>query len=222
MGLFRGLWAPFRGAAFVAKHGLWGHVAVPLVANTAVAFMAGGMAYWFASRWAPDHPGPWWQAGTAALALLLVVPAFLILYPVVSSPFIDILTEKAESIVAGGHPTAGYLVGAVQAVLHGAAKSALYLLALALTLGLSIVSGPGALLGVFFGAIFLAYDAFDFPLARRRIGFLGKWRYLATSPGQTLGYAAMAALIFTIPLAFIIAPPFLAVGATLAYLDHQK
>lgn len=222
MGLIRGLGAPFRGAAFVAKHGLWGYVAMPIVANAAIALLSAVVAYWLVSRWGSDHAGVWWKMGTLFLSLVLTVPVFLVFYPVVASPFVDLLTEKTEKIVAGGHPSAGFWVGATQAVLHGAAKSALYLFALTLTVLLSAVSGPGALLGLLLGSVFLAFDGFDFPLARRRVGFFGKWRYLWARPAQTAGYCVAASLVFAVPLAFVVAPPFLAVGATLAYLDERR
>jgi CysZ protein len=222
VGLIRGLAAPFRGAAFVAKHGLWGYVALPLFVNLGLAVLSGAIAFWGVSNWSASHDSVWWQLGTVLLSLVLTVPVFLILYPVVSSPFIDVLTEKTELIVKGGHPTAGLVAGAAQAILHGVAKSALYLLALAMTVGLSLVSGPGALLGVMLGALFMAYDGFDFPLARRRVAFADKWKYLFSRPGQTVGYCLSASLVYALPLAFIVIPPFLAVGATLVYLDEQR
>ena len=221
MGLIRGLAAPFRGAAFVAKHGLWGYVVVPLLVNLGLAVLSGWLAYGLVSRLS-SSPTSFWQFGAVLLSMVLTVPVFLILYPIVSSPFIDILTEKTEMIVKGGHPSAGIVAGAAQAILHGVAKSGLYLIALGITLGLSIVSGPGALLGLMLGALFMSYDGFDFPLARRRVGFADKWRYLFSRPGQTLGYCLSASLVYALPLAFIVIPPFLAVGATLVYLDEPR
>jgi len=221
VGLIRGLAAPFRGAAFVAKHGLWGYVVVPLLVNLGLAVLSGWLAYGLVSRLS-SSPTSVWQFGAVLLSMVLTVPVFLILYPIVSSPFIDILTEKTEMIVKGGHPSAGIVAGAAQAILHGVAKSGLYLIALGITLGLSIVSGPGALLGLMLGALFMSYDGFDFPLARRRVGFTDKWRYLFSRPGQTLGYCLSASLVYALPLAFIVIPPFLAVGATLVYLDEPR
>jgi uncharacterized protein involved in cysteine biosynthesis len=87
---------------------------------------------------------------------------------------------------------------------------------------LSIPSvGIGALVGVALGGVFLAYDGFDFPLSRRGASFGGKWSYLALHPGLTLGYGLGATVLYLIPLAFVVAPPFTAVGATLAYLDEE-
>ena len=72
------------------------------------------------------------------------------------------------------------------------------------------------------GALFLAYDGFDYPLARRGTWDFGaKWAYLARHPGLTLGYGLGATLLYLVPLAFVVAPPFAAVGATLAFLDDE-
>jgi uncharacterized protein involved in cysteine biosynthesis len=88
-------------------------------------------------------------------------------------------------------------------------------------LALTALTGIGSLVGVGLGALFLAYDGFDYPLGRRGATFGGKWAYLATHPGLTLGYGLGSTVLYLIPLAFLVAPPFAAVGATLAYLDAE-
>lgn len=217
--LILGLAAPFRGGAFIVRHRLWGYLAGPVLLNLTLALAAAGLAYGLVDRWLPAPGSGWASLGKLTLAAVLVVPIFLVAYPVVSAPFIDLLTEKVEAIVRGGHPAVGFWAGALQAVAHGAAKSLLYLLAIVAATGLSWLTGVGAVLGVALGALFLAYDGFDYPLARRRVGFVGKWRYLFRHPALTLGYSASASAVFLVPLAFVVAPPLSAVGATLAYLD---
>ena len=81
--------------------------------------------------------------------------------------------------------------------------------------------GVGSLVGVGLGAIFLAYDGFDYPLARRNATFGGKWAYLAKNPGLALGYGLGTYVLYLVPLAFLVAPPFAATGATLAYLETE-
>lgn len=220
VGLVRGLWAPFRGAAFIARHGLWGYLALPVLANVLVAALAGYLAFWATDRWFPSEPEGWAHVGKLAFAAFLTVPAFLALYPLVSAPFVDLLSEKTEVIVKGGHPSAGFWAGAVQAVMHGAVKSALYLFAIGLANLLVWVTGVGAVLALALGGLFLAFDGFDYPLARRKVSFLGKWRYLFAHPAMTAGYAVSTSFVFFVPFAFVIAPPLAAVGATLAFLDE--
>ena len=68
----------------------------------------------------------------------------------------------------------------------------------------------------------LAYDGFDYPLARRGATFGAKWAFLASHPGLTAGYGLGATVLYLIPLAVFVASPFAAVGATLAYIDLEK
>lgn len=211
--------APFRGGAFIARHSLWGHLALPVAANVLVAAGASAIVFMLADHWLPAAGGAWAQAGKTVLSLLVAVPVFLVFYPLIAGPFIDTLTEKVELIVRGSHPRVPFWRGVFDAVCHGAAKSALYLFALGVSALLSLFTGVGGAVGLALGALFLAFDGFDYPLARRRVGFSGKWRYLFQHPALTFGYAASSSVFFMVPLAFIVAPPLAAVGATLAYLD---
>jgi len=81
--------------------------------------------------------------------------------------------------------------------------------------------GIGSLVGVGLGALFLAYDGFDYPLSRRGASFGKKWAYLARHPAQTLGFGLGATLLYLIPLAVFVAPPFVAAGATLVFLEAE-
>ena len=82
-------------------------------------------------------------------------------------------------------------------------------------------AGIGALAGVVLSAIFLAYDGFDYPLSRRGTSFGGKWAYLAKHPLQTMAFGMGATLLYLVPLALFVAPPFVAAGATLAFLEGE-
>jgi len=106
-----------------------------------------------------------------------------------------------------------------QATLHGLLKTILYAVSLVIVLVLTIATGIGGAFGIAVYALFLAYDGFDYPMARRGVGFFGKWRFLMLHPGHTLGYCLGATLLYLIPLAIVVAPSFAAVGATLDYLD---
>ena len=102
------------------------------------------------------------------------------------------------------------------------ANTLLYVVALTVGLALTAATGGlGSLGGIALGALFMAYDGFDYPLARRNLGFRAKWGYLARHPGLTIGYGLGATLLYLVPLAFVVAPPFAAVGATLAFLDDD-
>jgi uncharacterized protein involved in cysteine biosynthesis len=226
MGFARGFLAPFRGAVFITRHGLWGHLALPILLNLGLVV---GSA-WLAVHLVKDRFGPRLDAqlGGAAvvanvvlvlLAVALSLLVFVLLQPLVGAPFVDLLSEKVERLVRGTSPSAGVWRSVWQALLHGLMKVVLYGSALLVALGLGALTGIGGLLGTGLYALFLAFDGFDYPLARRGVSFGGKWRYLLVHPGQTLGYCLGATVLYLVPLALLVAPAFAAVGATLAFLD---
>jgi CysZ protein len=224
MAVFRGLVAPFRGFLFVARHGLWGYLMVPLVLNVALALGAVVVGLRLARQshfvsGASGMAGLGLEIGLHLLAAVLAMVLFVVLQPLLSAPFIDLLSERVERIARGQAPAVGVLRSLWEAALHGALKTVLYCLALLLGLVLGAVTGVGAVVGAACYALFLAYDGFDYPLARRQVSFAGKWRYLALHPGQTLGYCCGAVLLYLVPLAALCAPAFAAVGATLAFLE---
>ncbi len=227
MGFARGFLAPFRGALFVTRHGLWGHLALPILLNLGLVAGSG----WLAVHLVHERLSGWLgaqssgSAGVVANVVLVLLAAavslllFVLLQPLVSAPFVDLLSDKVERLVRGTSPSAGVWRSVWQALLHGLMKVVLYGVALLVALGLGVFTGIGGLLGTALYALFLAFDGFDYPLARRGVSFAGKWRYLLVHPGQTLGYCLGASVLYLVPLALLVAPAFAAVGATLAYLD---
>jgi CysZ protein len=224
MGFLRGLWAPFRGAAFVARHGLWLYVLAPLLMN--VALIGGTVTlgvHLVRQRMGPALLGsPLAAIGLWVVGGVMGVLFFIVLQPVVCAPFVDVLTEKVELIVRGEHPRVGLLVAAWRSLLHGGLKLVFYAGALALVLALTALTGIGGGITAALSAVLLAYDGFDYPLARRGATFGAKWKYLLVHPSQTLGYCVGATLLYLVPLAIVVAPAFAAVGATLAFLDTDR
>jgi CysZ protein len=222
MGILRGLWAPFRGAAFVARHGLWLYVLAPVLVNLVI--VAGTTLFGVhlvRQRLGTSVLGssPLAAIGLWVVGGVLGLVFFVILQPLFGAPFIDALTEKAERIVRGDHPRVPLLVAAWRSLWHGGLKLLCYAAALLLVVVLSALTGIGGGIMAVLSAVLLAFDGFDYPLARRGAGFGGKWEYLLVHPGQTLGYCVGATLLYLVPLAIVVAPAFAAVGATLAFLD---
>jgi uncharacterized protein involved in cysteine biosynthesis len=124
-----------------------------------------------------------------------------------------------EREVRGTAPAAPFIASTGRAIVHGLLKLVLYGLAVAIGLTLTALTGIGSLVGLAFAGLFLAYDGFDYPLSRRGAGFGAKWGYLVRHPGLTIGYGAGATVLYLIPFAIFVAPPFAAVGATLAFLE---
>ena len=227
MGFFRGFLAPFRGAVFVARERLWRHMLAPIILNVALGIvtMVAASRFWtqeFSSMIA-GSPIVGWLA-TALMTVIGGVVLFILLQPLLSAIFCDRLAEKVEERVRGSVPKVPFFTSVGKALVHGLLKLVLY--AVAFGVGLALTTTPllgiGSLVGIGLGALFLAYDGFDYPLARRGATFGGKWAYLARNPALTLGFGLGTYVLYLVPLAFLVAPPFAATGATLAYLDAES
>jgi uncharacterized protein involved in cysteine biosynthesis len=224
VGLLRGFLAPFRGALYIAREGLWRHLIVPIILDLALGVGTLVVAVHYlkpelAQRMG-DTPVFQWIA-LLALSLIGGALAFILLQPLLSAVFCDRLSEVVEKRIRGAVPTMPLLKSIGHALLHGLLKLALYGTAIVIGLMLFAATGIGSLVGVGLGAIFLAYDGFDYPLARRNASFGAKWAYLARNPGLAIGYGLGAYVLYLVPLAFVVAPPFSAVGATLAFLEVE-
>jgi len=148
---------------------------------------------------------------------------FLVAQPLLLAVFSDRLSEKVERQARGTAPTAALLPSIGRALAHGLLKLVLY--GLAAFVG-ALVSGflspvIGTFVGVGIASIFLAYDGFDYPLSRRGATFGAKWAYLATHPLQTVAFGLCSTVLYLVPLALFVAPPFVAAGATLAFLETE-
>jgi CysZ protein len=224
VGFVRGFLAPFRGSAYVARHGLWRYLVVPMVLDIALAVTAFvlSLRYWKAEPWMADLLDKSPPLGWIALVIfsgLGAVVMFLVVQPLLNAVFVDRLSERVEREVRGTAPAAPFIASTGRAIVHGLLKLVLYGLAVAIGLTLTALTGIGSLVGLAFAGLFLAYDGFDYPLSRRGAGFGAKWGYLVRHPGLTIGYGAGATVLYLIPFAIFVAPPFAAVGATLAFLE---
>jgi len=225
MGLFRGLWAPLRGFSFITRERLWPFVFLPTLLDAALAAVTffGAWRYWRAESFVANQSSSALRVLMAVLlSAVLGAALFLVAHPILDAVFCDKLTEKVEHRVNGASPSVPLRKAVIQALGHGLLKSALYAFALLSGLLLGALTGIGGVAGLALGVIFLAYDGFDYPLARRGVGFGAKWRYLALHPGLTIGYGLATTLLYFVPLAIVVAPAISATGATLAFLDVEK
>jgi CysZ protein len=227
VGLFRGFLAPFRGAIYVARERMWRHLVAPIVVNLALGAgtLIAAARFWHQDleEWIAKSPILGWIVVGVMTALLSVV-LFILLQPLLNAIFSDRLAEAVEKRVRGSAPSMPLLPSIGKALVHGLLKLVLYGIAMGVGLALTVtpLTGIGTLVGVGLGAIFLAYDGFDYPLARRGATFGGKWAYIAKNPGLAIGYGLGSYVLYLVPLAFLVAPPFAAVGATLAYLEADS
>ena len=201
---------------------MWRYLFVPLFLNVALAVGTLSMAAMYWRQELADHLQAAPVIGGILLAAITLVGGavlFIVLQPVLGAIFNDRLSAKVEHRVRGSAPAAPFVTSTAQALAHGLLKLVMYGVALLVGLALTAVTGVGSLIGVGLGAIFLAYDGFDYPLSRRGKSFGAKWGYLLRHPAQTIGYGLGATVLYLVPLAFIAAPPFAAAGATLVFLD---
>jgi uncharacterized protein involved in cysteine biosynthesis len=229
MGFFRGFLAPFRAAGVLRRERLLHFAIVPVLLNVA---LAGGAAWAAATYWRQElsiHTAG--SSGSTVLSSVLfgvttalgAIVLFVIVQPLLGAIFNDALSARIEKRATGTVPEAPFVASALRATWHGLLKLGLYVLALLIGLAASLATaGIGGVVGVALGVLFFAYDGFDYPLARRGAGFGAKWRYLALHPMQTIGYGLGATVLYLVPLALIIAPPLMAAGATLTFLETEE
>jgi uncharacterized protein involved in cysteine biosynthesis len=229
MGFFRGFLAPFRAAGILRRERLLHLAILPVVLNVALAV---GAAWAAAAYWRQElaiHASTTSSGSTLLASVLLGVTTalgaivlFVILQPVLGAVFNDALSERIERRTGGTVPRAPFVASALRATWHGVLKLILYAAALLIGLAASLATaGIGGVVGVALGVLFFAYDGFDYPLARRGAGFGAKWRYLALHPMQTIGYGLGATVLYLVPLALVVAPPLMAAGATLTFLETE-
>ncbi len=226
MGFVRGFLAPFRGGIYVARRGLWAYLVVPILLDLALGIAAiyGAQHYWrqepIVAEPLVHNPVIGWLI-LIGLSLLVGAVIFLVFQPLLVAVFNDRLCGRVEKNERGSSPEAPFFASTGQALVHGLLKLVLYVIALVVGFALTAVTVVGGLVGVGLAALFLAYDGFDYPLARRGASFGAKWAYLVRHPAQTVGFGLGATMLYLVPFAFLIAPPFAAVGATLAFLDAE-
>ena len=187
MGFFRGFLAPFRGGLYVLRHPLKRYLLVPFVLSVALAIvtMIAARRYWGQELASMVSTSP--VLGSFFLGIMTVVGGvvlFLIAQPLLLAVFSDQLSERVERDVLGKADTVPFLTSTGRALVHGLLKLVLYGIALVVGLGLTAVTGGlGSLIGIALGGLSLAYDGFDYPLARRGASFGAKWAFLARHPG---------------------------------------
>jgi len=210
----------------VLRHPLKRFLLVPFVLSVALAIvtMIAARGYWSQELASMVTTSP--VLGNFFLGIMTVVGGvvlFLIAQPLLLAVFSDQLSERVERDVLGKAQTVPFLTSTGRALVHGLLKLVLYGIALVVGLGLTAVTGGlGSLIGIALGGLSLAYDGFDYPLARRGASFGAKWAFLARHPGLTVGYGIGATVLYLIPFAVFVASPFAAAGATLAYIDTEK
>jgi CysZ protein len=189
---------------------------------------------------AVEHPGAWygwlWVGPLRLLAwlvqwILLLVFAvavyllFTVVGGVIASPFLDVLSERVEAVLAGEPPreSAGWwepIRASARAVLEEG-KRTLFFLAVQLAILLfGLIPGmqPLAVVaGVLFAALFLPLDYTGYTFDRRGIPFRVRRAWVVRHRAASLGFGFAALGTFLVPgLNFLCLPWLVTAGTCLA------
>lgn len=250
-GLIRGATRLLEALRLLRREpGLWIWCLLPLALNlllfgAAIAVFAANydaLVLWLESLLAMDDPRAWyqwlWVGPIRALAwllrwvliaavALLVYLLFTVVGSVLASPFLDLLSERVERIVAGAAPAAPSswrtsLRVAARVFVEDLKRTAFFvlvqgaLLAVALVPLLTPVAGIASLL---FTMLFLSLDYTAYSLDRRRVPFHARRLWLWQHRRAMLGFGGAAFASFLVPGLNFLCLPVLVTGGTLLALE---
>ena len=240
-----------RGLALLRKEpSLWPWAALPCLVNLAAftlaiwAFVANldALAAPLERALDPGEPSAWWGWVWAGPLLLLAVLTrwlllaalgvaiyflFTVLGGIVAAPFLDVLSERVERIVAGEPARAG---GGLADLLRGAFRSVVEegkrtLFFLTVQLGFLLfglfpgVQPIAAAASLAFTALFLPLDYTAYSLDRRRVPFRARRRWIFAHRAEMLGFGGFGLALFFVPGLSFLCLPWLVTSGTLLVLE---
>jgi CysZ protein len=145
---------------------------------------------------------------------------------VICAPFNEWLSRGLERIlVPGAEAPGGGWRGAVQevalAIAHALMRVALLAVLLIAALPLQWVPILGQAVLVLIAAQFLALEGLDPCLARRRLSFREKWRFIGSHRSRTLGLGTAAYLLLLVPFTALVVLPLLAAAGTVLWCEIE-
>lgn len=251
--VIRGGQLAVQGFAFLAQHRvLWTWAVLPLGVNilvctgTFVLFLTFygtfyGLATGFIPTASPEHWYAWlWAAPVAVLAwgvglllflagLAFVYLIFLVLGTAIASPFLDVLAQRVETLIAGRAPGASTSdtstwVTVGTSILDGLRKLGFFLgiQALCFLLGLIPLLAPCMVfVGFLITLLFLPLEYASFALDHRQLRFAQQRQLLWRHWQLMLGFGAVAFLTLLVPLLNFLCLPALVTGGTLLVLHIE-
>ncbi|MEZ4273407.1 MAG: EI24 domain-containing protein [Myxococcota bacterium] len=243
----RAVFYPLEGLRFIRQHQLWPLAGVAIGVNIVLLLTLLGLSLFYVWPWLGDadawvrglFTGELWQSIGPVLAwivwvvavLMVIIAQSLLLLLVgqaVASPFLDMLSEKVESIVLGTPSTpagVGRTLKSLFMALGELCWSVLFIVIVNLPIWLVGVVVPGigtsvaAVLSFAFGALLLSHEFVGLPLARDLVSFRRRWRTTWANRWLGLGFGSSAAVMLVVPGLNLILLPLAAVGGTLLYCD---
>jgi CysZ protein len=231
----------FRSAGFANKNGLKKYFIIPFIINIAVLSAIFFVSFFTIQPAVLDLlAGPEWYM--KALRFLISPVLFIALWIITAlcytllgsiavAPFLDLISQKTESVLRGTDITEPFSFSSVVADIFRALKSMIKLLVLwiLISFGLLFVNalplaGPALhiALNFFTAAFFMGFTFIEYPLDRERISFGEKlsavWKIRRAAAG--LGTAFMITAF--IPLVGYLSMNMGAVAGTLLFVKYIK
>lgn len=222
-----GAWHVPAGLAFLLRTpGLWPLAVLPVVL-AALLLLGGLLAGLFAVPFADEIVAPAQVRGEVAgllfaAALYVGLPAAglvlgLALALLLAAPILERLSLEVERLTRGEVGSAALGLGwEVLQSLRGALYFALRTPGMFLV---SLVPVVGPVLGAFWGAHALAFQATESPLQRQGLDFWGRRLWHRRNRAESLGFGAAGLAMLLVPLANLLLVPALTVGATRLVLE---
>jgi CysZ protein len=238
----KGLFAPLRGLRLLLAHPrLLAYAAFPtlisIILILALFFVGMHFSQTLANHIIPAQDQWYWVVLSYAIQIVLVVAlvifgavVFYILAGIICAPFNEVLSQKTEQLLAGVKREEPFslrlLTRDIAISLKNEIKRTVIMLGLLLFLLIVFfIPVVGKIFYLVFGNIitmlFLAYDNLDYPLARRRLPFAAKWRFIFRHFASCFGFGAGALVWVVVPFLNFIVIPLTVVGATIVFCEIE-
>jgi uncharacterized protein involved in cysteine biosynthesis len=232
-----------RGLRFLfANPRLLKYAALPTLINVVLVcllfYLGVRFSHELVSRLMPAHAQWYWEVLTYSIEIVVIIMlifflavVFYILAGIICVPFNDVLSRKTEEILAGKKDEEPFsmrifakdIVFSLKNEIKRTFILLILLLFLLIMYVIPIVGKPAYLVvGNIMTMLFLAYDNLDYALARRRLSFGRKWKFILGNLSSTLGFGAGALFSVFVPFFNFIIIPLTVVGATLLFVEIER
>lgn len=243
---FRGLAYPLEGLSFIRRHRLWAMAMVPTVVNIVLFVLLVIATIWYAvpqlekldTLMVPgDDSGDFvkalisalsWVMWVVAILLVVIVDAILLFLvgQAVAGPFLDLLSEKVESLVLGGDPPAFSWTRNIRSIVIALADilwTVIFFLAVNIPLALigltAIGSIPAAVASFCFTALLLSQEFVGLSLTRQLVSYPARFKVVWGNRWLSLGFGTTAMALLMVPFLNLLLLPIATAGGTLLYCD---
>lgn len=235
-----GFFAPFRAAIFLkGQPGLYKFIGIPLAINIIFLTTAAYFGLYLFEHTIIDliPQGETWYwiilsyllwLVAILLVLVLVFFSFTVIGNLIASPFNDLLSEKTEAIIQGGHndepfSLAIFFTDAGRIIRDESRKIFIFVILMLLLLPLNFITGIGTLLytglSLMLTIFFLVVEYTGYIITRKRLRFIDQRRYIFSHFVLMFGFGTGLLCLLAIPLVHFFCIPLGVISATILYLE---